>query len=69
MSDKLNPLSLKKLLSWILEEEKTGQIFGVTKALFFIPSENDPFRMERYGQLLETPIGAAAGPQIGRAHV
>ncbi|GBE27899.1 NAD-dependent dihydropyrimidine dehydrogenase subunit PreT [bacterium BMS3Bbin03] len=67
MSDKLNPLSLKKLLSWILEEEKTGQIFGVTKALFFIPSENDPFRMERYGQLLETPIGAAAGPHTQMA--
>ncbi len=30
--------------------------------VFFNPNDNDPFRLKRYGQLLETPIGVAAGP-------
>jgi putative selenate reductase len=62
MSDKLYPLSLNKLLSWILHEEQHGKIFGYYKELFFTPSADDPFKMERYGQNLETPIGVAAGP-------
>jgi len=62
MSDKLYPLPLNKLLSWILEEEQHGKIFGYYKELFFQPRVDDPFKMERYGQQLETPIGVAAGP-------
>jgi putative selenate reductase len=45
-----------------LEEEKQGQIFGIPKELFFIPQSGDAFKMQRYGQTLETPIGVAAGP-------
>ncbi len=62
MSDKLYPLSLNKLLSWILREEQHGKIFGYYRELIFTPSTDDPFKMERYGQTLETPIGVAAGP-------
>lgn len=62
MSDKLYPLSLKQLLTWILEEEQHGKIFGYYKELFFQPQKSDPFKMERYGQVMETPIGVAAGP-------
>ncbi|NQV36875.1 MAG: putative selenate reductase subunit YgfK [Candidatus Marinimicrobia bacterium] len=62
MSDKLYPLELRHLLKWILEEEKHGSIFGVTKDLLFQPKADDVFRMTRYGQLMETPIGVAAGP-------
>jgi len=63
MSDKLYPLPLKKLLLWILNEEKQhNKIFGYHKELFFSPKDSDVFRMKRYGQLLETPIGVAAGP-------
>ncbi len=62
MSDKLYPLSLTKLLKWILAEEQHGKIFGYYKELFFQPQADDPFKMERYGQTLETPIGVAAGP-------
>ncbi len=62
MSDKLYPIELPHLLSWILDEEKSGSIFGITKELFFTPKSNDVFRMRRYGQLMETPIGVAAGP-------
>ena len=61
-SDKFWCCDIERLLRWILEEEKTGQIFGISKELFFVPRETDPFRMRRYGQLLETPLGVAAGP-------
>lgn len=62
MSDKFYRISVEKLLSWILNEEKTGTIFGIHTKNMFIPKETDPFRMHRYNQLLETPIGVAAGP-------
>ncbi|MEE8341677.1 MAG: putative selenate reductase subunit YgfK, partial [Candidatus Neomarinimicrobiota bacterium] len=39
-----------------------GKIFGYYKEFFFTPQIDDPFRMERYRQMLETPIGIAAGP-------
>ncbi len=53
---------IDQLLKWIIEEEKAGQIFGIHKDLFFVPHGDDVFRMERYGQTLETPLGVAAGP-------
>jgi putative selenate reductase len=62
MSDKFSCCSIERLLRWILAEEKTGQIFGIPQKLFFKPSRDDPFRMIRYGEVLETPIGVAAGP-------
>ena len=61
-SDKFWSCDIEILLKWILEEEKQGQIFGIRKELFFTPKETDPFRIRRYGQLLETPLGVAAGP-------
>jgi putative selenate reductase len=62
MSDKLYIIPIERLFKGILEEEKTGQMFGISNRLFFNSSTADPFRMERYGQTLETPIGVAAGP-------
>ena len=38
------------------------QLFGIDRELFFMPKPDDPFRMERYGKVLETPLGVAAGP-------
>jgi putative selenate reductase len=61
-SDKFCPCDIETLLRWVLEEEKGGQILGIRKELFFTPRATDPFRMRRYGQLLETPLGVAAGP-------
>ncbi len=61
-SDKLYLCNIETLLKWILEDEKKGRIFGIEKELFFVPKVTDPFRMHRYGQLLETPVGVAAGP-------
>jgi putative selenate reductase len=62
MSDRFTCCPIDKLLRWILEEEKQGQIFGIRKELFFVPQSGDAFKMQRYGQILETPIGVAAGP-------
>ncbi len=63
MTDKFTPTSLKQLLQMILKEYNTKKsIFGIYEELFFKPSENDIFRTRRFGQLLETPIGVAAGP-------
>ncbi len=62
MSDRFNCHPIDKLLLWILKELETGYIFGIPKDLFFVPNKTDVFRMERYGQMLETPLGVAAGP-------
>ncbi len=62
MSDKFTCCPIDRLLQWILEEEKQGQIFGIRQELFFVPQPGDTFKMQRYGQTLETPIGVAAGP-------
>jgi putative selenate reductase len=61
-TDKFWPSDIQFILKWILEDEKKGSIFGIPQSLFFIPRENDPFRIHRYGELLETPLGVAAGP-------
>ena len=55
MSDRFHKIEIEKLLKWILEEEKQGRILGIYKELFFKPGTNDPFKMMRYGKLLETP--------------
>ena len=62
MSDKFTCCPIDRLLKWILEEEKQGGIFGIPRELFFIPQRGDAFKMKRYGQVLESPIGMAAGP-------
>ncbi|MCH8070243.1 MAG: hypothetical protein IID16_13405, partial [Candidatus Marinimicrobia bacterium] len=62
MSDKFSRISIERLLKWVLEEEKHDQIFGIHKDLFFVPTHEDVFKIIRYGQMLETPVGVAAGP-------
>lgn len=62
MSDKLYKISIEKLLKWILEEEKTNRIFGYYKDLFFIPADNQPFKLLKFGHNISTPFGVAAGP-------
>jgi putative selenate reductase len=62
MADTLFPLPLESLAGWILAEEKRGSILGIGKGLFFRPAGGQPFRSRRYGRLLETPLGVAAGP-------
>ena len=63
MSDKFTTIPLKELLPIILNQLDTKQsFFGIPNELFFKPEKSDSFRSTLYGQLLETPIGVAAGP-------
>ena len=61
-SDLFTCTSLKTLFKWVFEYDKNGHILGISKDLFFLPQGDDPFTLQRYGQILETPIGLAAGP-------
>jgi putative selenate reductase len=62
-----NGFSIIKLaeLSGLQGNDET--IFGIHKSLFFKPQADDIFRSSRYGQLLETPLGVAAGPHTQMA--
>jgi len=62
MNDKLHPVSLEHLVSWMLQELKTDHLLGIPKELWFQPTGDEPFSMVRYGQFMESPIGVAAGP-------
>ncbi len=62
LSDKFTPLSIGKLYNWIKSEIKQGSVFGIPKNIFFHPSPEDNFKIKRFGKLLETPVGLAAGP-------
>ncbi|MCB9250362.1 MAG: hypothetical protein H6613_18340 [Ignavibacteriales bacterium] len=68
MSDKFYRIPIERLYKWIVEEERHERIFGLYKDNLFTPKTTDPFRMLRYGQLLETPLGVAAGPHTQMAH-
>lgn len=66
-SDHMHGMNAEQLLSWVLQDLEGGSAFGIVKSLFFTPAQDDPFRMERYGVTLETPVGAAAGPHTQMA--
>jgi len=61
-SDRFVCTPLKILFDWISEYKEKGEIFGISSDLFFTPDEKDVFKVERYSQMLETPLGVAAGP-------
>ena len=67
MSDKFYPVTIDQLYRLILSTIEKGHIFGIPKELYFHPKPTDRFRMKRYGRLLETPIGVAAGPHTQMA--
>ncbi len=67
MSDKFYRIPIERLYNWIVEEGKENRLFGLYKELLFSPNNSNPFRMVRYGQLLETPLGVAAGPHTQMA--
>jgi putative selenate reductase len=61
-SDEFTCASFATLFSFLEEYDRTGILFGIPKELFFIPKKEDPFKVRRYGQVLESPLGVAAGP-------
>jgi NADPH-dependent glutamate synthase beta subunit-like oxidoreductase len=55
---------MEQLTAWTFTElEEKDSLFGIPRSAFFVPGESDRFRLEKYGYLLETPFGVAAGPQ------
>ncbi len=64
MSDIMNVQPFSTLLRWIMTELKAhDSIFGIPRALFFIPKRNSPCSTGSLFTLpLATPIGPAAGP-------
>ena len=64
MTDSFSVLPLSRLLKIILNQYDTsGKILGISEELFFNPKLNKSLCITRFGSLLETPIGVAAGPQ------
>jgi putative selenate reductase len=68
MSDRFYRIPIDRLFKWIIAEEEQGRVFGLYKELLFKPDENDPYKLDRYGINLNTPIGVAAGPHTQLAH-
>lgn len=67
-TDHMYGMNAELLLGWILKDlQENGSALGIVKDLFFTPRQDDPFRMERYGVILETPLGVAAGPHAQMA--
>ncbi len=67
MSDKFYRISIERLYKWIIAEEKHNRIFGLYKENLFVPKSSHIFKMQRYGQSLNTPLGVAAGPHTQMA--
>jgi len=64
MTDSFSILPLDSLLIILLKQyDHSSDILGIPKELFFYPEANDEFQIKRFGSILETPIGVAAGPQ------
>jgi NADPH-dependent glutamate synthase beta subunit-like oxidoreductase len=54
---------MEALTDWVFDElEQKDQLFGIPQSAFFVPSPDDPFRIEKYGVDMDTPFGVAAGP-------
>ena len=63
MSDRFHPISMEQLTAWAFTElDKKSSLFGIPRSAFFVPGEDDRFRLSKYGWPLETPFGVAAGP-------
>ncbi|NPD44306.1 MULTISPECIES: putative selenate reductase subunit YgfK [unclassified Lentimicrobium] len=63
MTDYFSTISLASLLEIILKQyDSNKSIFGIQEEQFFNPLNHKEIHGERFGDLLETPIGVAAGP-------
>lgn len=58
MSDRMTPIPFRELMEWVLEEYKTGSVFGVKRPYRPVPGK----MLSIFGETMETPFGPAAGP-------
>lgn len=63
MTDHFSIISLASLLEIILKQfDQHQSIFGIQEEQFFNPKLHTRLQSKRFGDVLETPIGVAAGP-------
>ncbi len=63
MNHHFSILPFRQLVKIILNHlDNSGSFFNIPQEVFFKPNPEDTFQMLRFGQLLETPVGTAAGP-------
>jgi putative selenate reductase len=63
MTDKFTVIPFRQLFRLVLTQLDTNQsFFGIPESVFFKPDRDDHFKLKRFNQQLETPIGVAAGP-------
>ena len=56
MGDRFRQISMEALTDWVFDElEHKDQLFDVPRSAFFVPSLDDPFRIEQYGVDLAGP--------------
>ena len=58
MSERMTPIPFRKLTEWVLNEYKSGSVFGVKRPYKPVPGK----LLSIFGERLETPFGPAAGP-------
>ncbi len=58
MSDRMTPIPFRELMEWVLQEYKTGSVFGIRRR--YKPAPNKLLSI--FGETMETPFGPAAGP-------
>ncbi|HHL57473.1 MAG TPA: putative selenate reductase subunit YgfK, partial [Bacteroidetes bacterium] len=64
MTDRFSILPLNELLAILLKQyDQTKSMLGISEKLFFNPLQNEELQLNRFGKVLESPIGVAAGPQ------
>ncbi len=66
MTDRFVPMQLPALLQAILTQLDRGHYFGIPRTLFHEPA-GSLFETRRFGQVLATPLGPAAGPHTQMA--
>ena len=63
MSDLFRPISADQLARWLFTElDDQNSALGIPKQYFFVPDPEARYRIQAFGQSLDTPFGPAAGP-------
>ncbi|TGE34558.1 putative selenate reductase subunit YgfK [Desulfosporosinus sp. Sb-LF] len=61
MSDKMELIPFKKLIHWVISEYKQNKtIYGIPETKFY--RKADDKHIQLFGEVLDTPVGPAAGP-------
>jgi putative selenate reductase len=67
MKDHFFPLPLHRLFCMIMHDLEKGSYMGIPREVFY-SNGNNHLQIRHLGQLLDTPVGPAAGPHTQLAH-